>query len=228
LYNLHINALVKLQSGPGDQVVDFNMESFETRYERRRVPDRVAQSHYHNNMGVYFMNEGDKTIAFQHFREALKLRPDTGYIWSNLGTLYRRAGHMQEAETAYLAAINIDSEQSALSNLSRLYSATGEDELADYYANRVKLYRRKNPYYQFYLAEQAYAGSNYTEAETLLLAAIKRRKDEHRFYRLLGLTYLQMGNTDEAQKRIRQAYEITDSPKQREIYNHKLQFLARH
>ena len=115
-----------------------------------------------------------------------------------------------------------------MSNLSRLYSATGEDELADYYANRVKLYRRKNPYYQFYLAEQAYAVSNYTEAETLLLAAIKRRKDEHRFYRLLGLTYLQMGNTDEAQKRIRQAYEITDSPKQREFYNHKLQFLARH
>jgi Flp pilus assembly protein TadD len=228
LYNLHINALVKLQGEAGYQVVDFEMESFESKYERRRVPDRVAQSHYHNNMGVYFMNEGDKTTAFQHFREGLRLRPNTGYVWSNLGTLYRRAGHTQEAETAYLAAIDIDSERSALSNLSRLYSSTGEDELAAYYAARVKLYRRENPYYQFYLAEQAYAGENYTQAETLLLAAIKRRKDEHRFYQLLGLTYLQMGDADEAQKRIRQAYEITDSPKQREFYNHKLQLLAGH
>ena len=228
LYNLHINALVKLQGGGGDQVVDFNMESFESKYERRRLPDAVAQAHYHNNMGVYFMNEGEMATAFQHYREALKLRPNTGYIWSNLGTLYRRAGYNREAETAYLAAIDFDSEQSALSNLSRLYSSEGEDELAGYYANRVKLYRSKNPYYQFYLAEQAYIGENYTQAETLLLAAIKGRKDEHRFYQLLGMTYLQMGNTDEAQKCIRQAYEMTDNPKQRQFYNYKLRLLAGH
>jgi len=228
LYNLHINAIVKVQGGPADLVVDFDMESFETKYDRRRIPDRVALSHYHNNMGVHLMNEGEMVAAFQHFREALRLRPNTGYIWSNLATLYRRAGYLEEAEAAYLAAIDIDSEKSALSNLSRLYSSIGEDELAAYYASRVQLYRRKNPYYQFYLAQQAYAENHYPEAETLLLAAIKRRKDEHKFYRLLGLTYLQMGEVEEAQKHIRQAYDLTDSPKQRKLYNHKLQLLAGH
>ena len=226
LFNLHINAVVKIQGGAGDQVVDFNMESFETKYDRQRISDRAALSHYHNNLAVHFMNKGSMATAFQHYHAALKLRPNTGYIWSNLGTLYLRAGHLEQAEAAYLTAIEIDSERSAYSNLSRLYGSIGEDLLSTHYASRVRVYRRNNPYYQFHLAEQAYSRKDYAEAETLLLTAIGRRGDEHKFHRLLGLAYLQMGDFEEARIRMRQAYDLTENPKQREYYNHKLQLLA--
>jgi len=224
MYNLHLNVLVNL---PGnEQVIDFDIASYDAEYNRRLISDEAALAQYHNNMGVYWLNEGEMETAFQHIRVALELRPHTGYFWTNMGALYRRAGHLPEAEAAFLAAIDLNHEPTAMSNLARLYAQTGQPELASYYRGRVEIYRGKNPYYLFHQAEEAYALGDYPKAESLLRKALHYRKDEQEFYRLLGLSHLRQGEQAAAERRFRQAAELAKDPVERERYNQKLHLLA--
>jgi Flp pilus assembly protein TadD len=133
---------------------------------------------------------------------------------------------LEEAEAAFLVAVDIDNDPTAMSNLSRLYKQLGEPQLAHYYADKTELFRARNPYYLFRLAEKAYAQKDYAQTEKLLEKAIRYRKDEHEFYRLLGLSYLQHGERAKAQRRFKQAADLVDEPGQRERYNHKLHLLA--
>lgn len=223
MLNLHVNALVNL---PGhEQVVDFNLRDYNRELHRRVLSDRDAKARYHNNMGVHWMNEGDSARAFANLKKAIALRPSTGYFWTNLGTLYRRENHLDAAESAYLVAVEIDDEPVANSNLARLYEGLGEPQLATWYRHRVDLFRAKNPYYLFHLAEQAYANKDYDEARGLLLKALHSDTKDHRIYRLLGLTHLQQGDRWLAKKRFRQAAALAEG-EARERYNHKLELLA--
>ena len=197
MYNLHINALVKLPVG--EQVVDFNLGDYDRDYKRRVLSDAEALARYHNNMGVHWMEQGDHERAFLHLRAALELRPRTAHVWTNLGTLYRRHGDLAAAESGYLRAVELGDDAAANSNLARLYAQLGEQELSAWYRDRVQLFRRRNPYYLFHLAEEAYARAEYGAARQLLLTAIRRESGEHEFYRLFGLTYLQQGDLAAAQ-----------------------------
>lgn len=223
LYNLHINAVVKL---PGaEQVIDFNIDAYDTELQRRKLSDTEVLARYHSNMGVHWMSERDHARAFQHFREAIALRPNTAYFWTNLGTLYRRVDAAPLAEAAFLRAIDIADEPTAMSNLARLYRAAGRLSLAQQYEARVQLYRRKNPYYLFYLAEEAYAAAEYSQAQRLLTQAIRKHQGEHEFYRLLGLSQLQLGELEQAKRSFRRARRIAESD-DRERYSSKLRMLA--
>jgi len=222
-YNLHINALVKL---PGaEQVVDFNLGDYDPELHRRVLSDEEALVRYHNNMGVHWMTEGERQRAFLHFREALSLRPRTAHVWTNLGTLYRRAGDLAAAESSYLRAVDLADDAAANSNLARLYAQLGEQALSDWYRNRVQLFRQQNPYYLLHLAQGAYATGDYPAAQRLLQRAIRKQPDEHEFYRLLGLTDLQQGDLRAAADHFAAALAHADAEAGAR-YRHKLELLA--
>lgn len=221
--NRHINAIVNLPAS--QHVVDFNLAAYDVDYQSWKLDDAAALARFHNNMGVHWMREGDHPRAFLSFREALQLRPDIGYFWTNLGSLYRRQGEPALAEAAYLRAIEESRDTAAMSNLSRLYAQTGEEALSREYADRVRLFRRQNPYYLYSLAQQAYAEQDYTEAEGLLNMAISRNGLEHEFYRLLGLVQLGQGRAGPAQKSFSKAAELAEGEDLKR-YNRKLEMLT--
>lgn len=222
-YNLHINAVVDI---PGTrQVVDFSLEEYSNRYRRWALSDQAVLARYHNNMGVHWMNQDDHARSFQHFRQALLLDASLGFVWTNLGTLFRRAGDLPRAEAAYLIAVQEDEEPAAISNLARFYQQLDEPELAAYYLNRVQIFRRKNPYYLQHLAEEAYARADYDDAATLLRTAIRRNGEEHEFHRLLGLVHTRTHNLDAAERSFRRAASLVEGEEQGR-YNHKLELLA--
>ncbi|MBN7799014.1 tetratricopeptide repeat protein [Parahaliea mediterranea] len=223
LYNLHINAVVDIPGG--QQVVDFSLENYSSEYRRQPLGDAEALARYHSNMGVHWMSEGDPRQAFLHLKRSLELSDQRGFVWSNLGTLYRRGGDLEAAEAAYLKAVALDNEPSANSNLARLYRQLGQAELAAYYKNRVQMFRRKNPYYLFHLAEEAYARADYDEAATLLRTAIRRDGKEHQFHRLLGLVYTREGDLGAARRSFERAVALAEG-REKENYNHKLELLA--
>ncbi|MBT4522398.1 MAG: hypothetical protein HOC23_20555 [Halieaceae bacterium] len=207
LFSKHINALVKLPDK--NQVVDFNLSAFDEEFPRYKLTDEAALARYYNNLGVQWMGEGDTAKAFQYFRGALQLEPDTSYFWTNLGTLYRRVGgENPRVEQAYRVAIAIDDEPVAMSNLARHYRTLGEDEKAKYYEKRVQLFRRRNPFYLFQLAQEAYEQDQYSEAKRLLQRAIYIHHDDPQFHRLLGETYKELGNIVASQRHFREASEL--------------------
>ncbi len=222
--NKHLNVIVNLTGR--NQIIDFDMSSFDLDYHHYSISDEAALAQFHNNLGVYWLGQQDLSLSFLHFRKALSLEKRTGYFWTNLGTLYRRAGFPYRAEAAFLYAVDVDDDATAQSNLARLYDELNEPELSAYYAAQVELFRRKNPYYLYDLAQKAYAQKDYEEVRQLMLIATRRRDDEHTFHRLLGLGYMQTGQLDKAKAQFIRAADLATNDIQREQYNHKLELLA--
>ncbi len=224
LYNLHINARVQLPTGV--QVVDFNIEEYDPKYRTRRISDTEAIARYYNNMGVHYLQNLDYAQSFLYLRKAIQLRDHTAHFWTNLGTLYRRYGEFDLAEGAFLTAIDVGNEPTAMSNLARQYRQLGKTQLAEHYEAKVELFRQQNPYYLFHLAEEAYARGDYDEAVKLARSAIRKDDSEHNFYRLLGLAYMQAGEPALAAENFRDAALRVKSDEERAAYNRKLRSLA--
>ena len=231
-YNLHINVLVQLRknsrvsSHARNQVVDFDTQVFDSGRRMKRISDATAAAQYYNNMGAYYLTQKDPISAFQHARKAIRLRPNTGYFWTNMGTILRHAGDLQHAEKAYLVAIDLSQEPSAMSNLARLYNTIGKPQLAAKYSARVEAFRRKNPYLLYARAEQAYANANYASTQELLRAAIKQHSKEHQFYRLQGLAWLKLREPNKARKSFSQAAKVAMQAEHTALYERKLEMLA--
>ena len=225
IYNLHINAVVDM-APLGRSAVDFDVASFSKKYHMWEVSDQHAEAQFHNNMGVHFLRKEKFPMAFLHFKRAIEIDPDIGYFWTNLGTLYRRAGHEIYAEQALLRAIEVASDPAAMSNLAQLYSRQENTEKARYYSDQVIIYHSKNPYYQYRLAEKAYAVREFEKVKKILAEAIRLRSDDHRFYRLLALTQLQTGDLKSARKNFKQAADRATATADREKYSHKYETLT--
>jgi Flp pilus assembly protein TadD len=224
-FSLHLNVIIDLPRK--QQIVDFDTQTNLKRAHPHPVGDGTAAAQFYNNMAVYYMTSGDLPTAYLNARKAIEMRPETGYFWANLGTIFRRANDFERAEEAYLAAIEISKEPTAMSNLARLYRRAGMLDLADSYAARVEVYRAQNPYYLYKLAQVAYAQGNYLRVSELMASAIKKRKDEHDFYRLQGLAWARLGEVDKAEQSFELAMRYATDAGQTHRYNHKLELLAR-
>jgi len=195
ILNRHVNVRVNL-GGLGVHVVDFNIDDFRASYTTREIPDTRARAHYFNNMGVESMQEGDAAAAVACFRKAIADN-DRGFApaWTNLGTLYMRHGRSEHAEAAYLQALKADRDEVvAMSNLAGLYERQGEPKLAAAYRKRVIDHRMQNPYYRYQRAREAFSAGDWDAAISHLTFAVRRKRNEDRFYELMARCYLAKGN----------------------------------
>jgi Flp pilus assembly protein TadD len=223
--NRHVNVLVDL-GREGERVVDFNMDDFKASYDRRTVSDARALAHYYNNVAVERMQVGDTAAALLCFRRAIRNDPSFSPTWTNLGTLYLRRGLTTHAEAAYQQALGADEgDLVAMSNLASLYERLGDQKRTAMYRSRVIDHRDRNPYYRFQLAREAFLAGDYDTAINHLKYAVRKNKNEDRFYFLLGLTYMRKGDEQAARRWLARAEETaaTDSLKRR--YSSKIDML---
>jgi hypothetical protein len=225
--NRHVNAVVKVDDG-GDHVVDFNMADFRASYDRRRISDVRAMAHFYSNVGVERMLAGEPIEALRHFRKAIEKEPGFAPAWINLGTLYLRAGAPDFARAAWWHALELSPGDSvATSNLERLYRQQGEFRMADDLRERIEGYRMRNPYYRYYLAEEAFDRQDYDTAIGHLKFAVREKQTEDRFLALLGLSYLRRGDREAARRWIARAEEVATDSDLRSGYHSKLELLQR-
>src|SRR5690606_11322236 len=123
--------------------------------------------------------------AFLHLRKALSLVDDSSYIWSNMGSFYRRQGFLPEAEALYLHGLAIDpNDYTIMHNLAGLYRELSNKEQEALFRARVRRHRAANPYYQYKVAQDWMQEDNYEKARESIEKALKQEKNEPRFYRL--------------------------------------------
>jgi Flp pilus assembly protein TadD len=224
LLNKHVNVVVDVHDG--HRIIDFNMYDPRMDYGTWAISDERARAHFYNNLGVEQMLDANTPQALSHFVEALGEDDSFAPAWINLGILYRREGHPAYAEAALLEALQIEPENLvAMSNLANLYEEQGLQESAARYRERVQSHRMRNPYYRYSLANEAFADGDYRASIAHLKYALRHQEYDPRFYSLMSMNYLMMGDRDESTKWMKKAEEVAMDREEREWYGNKLNLL---
>ncbi len=208
----HVNIRIHMKE-VRDFVVDIDRVNYKSHYRAWTISDDNAIALYYSNKGTDYLYDGDFENAFRYLAKGLKLAPHEAALWSNLGVLYRMKEMYSYAEKAYFIALKYDtSNQSALSNLSVLYDHMGEVEKSEYYFRLAKEHQMKNPYYRYHQAQEAFDEGDYDLALYHLKSALKRRKNERKFYNLMAITYAQLGDEEKASQAWAKAKKLVSYP----------------
>lgn len=168
-----------------DIVVDLEMRRYRSTYKQKKLNKDQTASQFYSNRGMELAAAGDSVNAFLHLRKALVLSENASYIWSNMGSFYRRQGFLVEAEALYLQGLLTGpNDYTVMHNLTGLYKEMGNKEKEKIFRERVRRHRAANPYYQYKLAQDWMADGNHKKALEHLEKALAQEKTEPRFYRL--------------------------------------------
>lgn len=221
----HINIIIYLGGG-GIREVDFNIDDFQSSYDRRLISDERALAHYYSNVGTEYLQKNSSLEALRYFRKAIASNNEYAPAWSNLGVLYSRAGRFEYAEAAYVQALSINPQELvAMSNLGQLYKRLGKTELADWYNKRSDRHRMRNPYYRYHLAYESFLAKDYQTAIAHLKYSVRKKNNEDTFYFLMGLSYLQKGDEPAARRWLEKAERVVENDGLKRDYHNKLERL---
>ena len=218
----HVNAIA-VERDNRREVIDINMEDYDSFYPQHSIDDRTIQALFYNNRGMENLLDGDELQAFLYLRKALEIDPDLPFIWTNLGTLYRKRGKLDIAEVAYRIALQLDPDNLvAISKAGRNYRDMGKLKLAQQFNNRAKMFRQNNPYYLYSRARDEVLSGDYGIALDDINAAIRRYRREHRFYFLQGVIYTALSERKQADASFKKALELSTSQRQKNTYQTKI------
>ncbi|WP_298634595.1 transglutaminase domain-containing protein [uncultured Umboniibacter sp.] len=227
MYIRHINANI-LVSAYESINVDINNPRDAVTVRTRLISDQEAEAEFLNNLAISALSEGNFDQAHQLLYQSLSLNENSGGTWSNLGTLYRRMGHDEWAEQAFLkGALAPHNFETAQSNLERFYRQRDQIAYADRLAEALLEYRENNPItHQRRAREQMIAG-NFDSAINHLKIALEIAPNMHSTLYLMAISYEFNGDGELANSYQQAANNISE---QRDTlrFEQKRQALLRH
>lgn len=224
--NRHMNVMVRINNV--STTLDFYPDAERKEQFTRVISDDRALAQFYNNLGAECYQRGEIDHSIALFEHALKVDGKVSFTWSNIGVAYLNKGWHDKAEAAYKKALDInDREYTAMSNLVRFYEKTSQPEKAEEYRARAERFRNRNPYYHFFLAEQAYDEGRYAEAIEHYKDAIRRKAKVHEFYFGLAKSYSQAGMHDKVSEQLKQAMRYAPNTFDINRYSQKLQSMAK-
>lgn len=208
--NRHVNIRVDL-SGREDLVVDINKATIDNQIDFTLLDDDHVIALYYGNIAAEYLLKGDFEKSYKYSLKAINIDPDEASFWTNLGVLFRRAGHNDLAEKAYFVALSHNAKDKAsLNNLSLLYLEAGDEIRAAYYGDMVKKYQESNPYYKYVKAQKYMEEYALDTALGHVNSAIKKKKNEPRFYLLKSQILNLMGKQIAANKALEKANKYVE------------------
>jgi len=203
----HVNVVV--QSSKMSWVVDVSGLDIRPADRRRIIEDSYAKALYLNNIAAEALLENDLPTAYAYMLIAIETDASVTDTWVNLGVIYGRNEQLDDAAFAFNRALQIDgNEHSALSNLYEVYLEQEKFESAAELEPRVERYRRDNPYYLLRLSDEALELGQYEESISLLLKAIRKKKNDHKLHFALAKTQYLSGERAEAESSLLRARQL--------------------
>lgn len=194
----------------------------------RPLSDTEALAEFYNNRGMEQFQRGQLHTALAYLLKAVETDRKASHIWSNLGVLYKRAGHRDLALESYERARKLNPQNSsALTNIYVLYREEGDSANAEKIVAKVIKNSRKNPYILSHLAKSSVKLGRYDEAVRLLKRAMHLKADEAAFHFELALVYLQTNDLVKSRNEMAAARDTAANEVESDRYRQKLQALER-
>ncbi len=216
-------------------VVDFDPQRNLRSLPTYTLSKQRVTAMFYNNVAADALLVYAHTKAYAFLQAALTVDPQFSDAWINLGLLYRREGHINDAQLAYKWAIELDSNSdhfpnkhnnTAWENLAHLYSSIGETDKASKIFVQLEEKRKHNPFYHYMLAQQAQSRQEYRQSIQHYHRAIALDKRHHQFYSGLAVVYAQQSDFDKSARYLRLAKQRAPYPDQVARYKAKLALLA--
>lgn len=209
----HVNVEVPL-SGRKSYIVDVNLKENLPTYKTNRISEKSAVAQYYSNKGAQYLTKKDFLNSFRYFKKAIITDPTQADIWTNLGVLYSQTENLNYAESAYQTALALQANNlTTISNIATLYGKMGLMDLNAKYKSLAKRETAKNPYLRFIQALDDFENGDYSNSLSNIKWAIRREKNEPRFYELLAQIYEKTNQPEKAQSATLKSQEIAEKIK---------------
>lgn len=235
MQSLHANAVVtlrdrNLQVKDGrDFVLDIassGLYSQDYIVHGYKVDDTRLLGSFYGNRAMELMAHGDLEGAKAWLGQALALDPDEAVHWNNAGVLSQRMGDLVTAESRFLRAASRNPRlMSVLNNLVALYLDKGDATRASYWKDRADRVLRRDPFYQFSLAERNEEEGRYSDAVRYYRRAISLDGREGLFRFGLARAYARVGNLRGAASELDAAARLSSKDADRARFEQKLEAL---
>ncbi len=187
-------------------------------------PKRVLALFF-SNRAVELLAESQPDEALKFAHQCVQMDPGLGVGWNILGVVQRSQGLDAEAEISFLMAIRVDPRDGApCGNLESLLKAEGREAEAQAYRERGLEIRRKDPFFNAFLAEEALQDCNWAEAEKRIKQAIRLLPVESDFYLIQARISLAQGQRKDAVRALEKARKWA-MPEMKARYDTKLALL---
>jgi Flp pilus assembly protein TadD len=228
LFEQHVVALVPMH-GTDDLVADFlpRIRKRWGAYVVAPLSEVRIRALFESNRAVECLEAGDQDEALVRVRTALAVDPACSPAWNVLGVVQRAVGDLPAAEKAYLKALELDGNNgSAMGNMESLLRQEDREAEADGYRNRGQETRKKDPYYNAHLADEALGSGDLKAAAEHIDTALRLLPYESEFYVLQARLRLAKGDVEGAEKSLEQAQHWA-KPGERERFDSKLDLLRK-
>lgn len=224
----HVVALVPMFP-MGDLVADFlpQLRQRQGLYIVQTLSKERTQALFHSNRAVEYLIEGRGAEALLQAETAVKADPTSSVSWNIHGVVLKNTGQLEQAEADYLKALSQDpKDTAAIGNMEALLRETNRSAEAVRYHQLGLELRKKDPYFQAFLAEEAMDAEQWEEAAKHVAAAIKLQPYESSFYLLKARLELMDGKPQKALAALELARRWA-LPAERERYDSKIAMLKK-
>lgn len=204
-YERHIVAVVP--AGLGQELVaDFLPEVRRGTQLVEKLDEHRVLALFYSNRAVELLAEAQPDRALEVAGRSIQIDPGSGVGWNVLGVIQRNKGLAAEAEQSFLQALRANAKDgAACGNLEDLLRSQGRDEEAQVYRERGLEIRKRDPFFNAFLAEEALNENQWPEAEKRIKQAIRLLPEEPDFHLILARVALAQGHRKEAIKALEKA-----------------------
>lgn len=191
-----------------------------------KVEDKRLLASFYGNRAMELLAQGRLEESRAWLDEALVLEPEEAMLWNNAGVLSQRTGDAAAAEGSFLRAVNRNPRlMSVLNNLVAMYSARGDSTRAAYWKERADSVLRRDPFYQYSVAERSAEAGDYEAAVRSYRRAISLDKRERLFHFGLARAYAHLGKLSQAASELDAAVKLSTEDVDRQRFQAKLDAL---
>jgi Tfp pilus assembly protein PilF len=204
-------------------VIDFIRPDPNKRQHTWDLREDTVIAMFLNNRAAETLIRGDVNGAYWWARAAIKSDPKYLAAYNTLGVIYRRAGHVTQAEHAMQLVVNIEPDNTpVLANLAIVLKQQGRIDEADKFEARLAQLQPNPPFHFFNLGLAAMRERRFEAARDYFQQEVNRAAYNDEFHFWLAASYYALNDAKHAQTHLQLAIENSATRKSHDLYVAKL------